>query len=263
MLEPKTEKELTAIRAGGKILADIVAEVARIAAPGATTGELEELALKRMDEAGGQPAFKGYSGSSGAKPFPTALCTSLNSEVVHGPALPARELKDGDLLKIDCGLKYQGCFTDMAVTVGIGQVSEEAMRLCQVTREALFQGVDQIREGRWVSDIGKTVDRHVRRNGFSTVKDLVGHGVGRAVHEEPPIPNYLDRRMPPVRLTAGLVLAIEPMVNLGGEAVEWLDDQWTVVTADGSLSAHYEVTVIVLPDGQEIVTPQPEFFAKI
>jgi methionyl aminopeptidase len=263
MLEAKTEQELDAIRAGGEILAGILGELQAIVAPGVTTAELEAHALRRIEEVGGKPAFKGYGGSKDTPPFPTALCCSVNSEVVHGFALPAKELKDGDLISIDCGLQYRGCFTDMAVTVGVGNISEEALNLCRVTREALMLGVKQIRDGAWISDIGKAVDRHVRRAGYATVKDLVGHGVGREVHEEPQIPNFLDRRLPPVRLFRGLVLAIEPMVNLGGEDVDWLDDQWTVVTADGSLSAHYEVTVIVGDTGPEIVTPQPKFFAEL
>ena len=261
MLESKTEKELEYIRAGGKILSRIVGELANLVAPGVGTGDVEALALKLMDEAGGQPAFKGYGGGKGVSPFPTAVCASLNHEVVHGPALPSREIKDGDLIKIDVGLKYQGYFTDMAVTVGAGNIDPKAIELSRVTREALILGVNQIRDGAWVSDIGKAVDRHVRKNGFSTVKDLVGHGVGRAVHEDPQIPNFLDRRATPVRLFSGLVLAIEPMVNLGGEAVKWGSDGWTVTTADNSLSAHFEMTVIVGQNGPEIVTPLPSFFA--
>ena len=260
MLEAKTEKEIKAIRAGGKILSRIVRELANLVAPGVGTGDLEALALKLMDEAGGQPSFKGYGGGQGVSPFPTAICTSLNNEVVHGPALPSREIQDGDLVKIDVGLKYQGCFTDMAVTVGAGNVDSKAIKLARITREALVLGVEQIRDGAWVSDIGKAVDRHVRKNGFSTVKDLVGHGVGRAVHEDPQIPNFLDRRATPIRLFSGLVLAIEPMVNLGGEAIGWETDGWTVTTADGSLSAHFEMTVIVGQNGPEIVTPLPDVY---
>ncbi|MBN1585245.1 type I methionyl aminopeptidase [Candidatus Uhrbacteria bacterium] len=261
MLEAKTEKELEAIREGGRILSQIIGELAKAVRPGIGTGELERMALDMMSEAGGQPSFKGYGGSRKVKPFPTAICASLNHEVVHGFSLPSKTVRDGDLLKIDAGLRYRGCYTDMAVTVGAGKVGAREIELARVTREALILGVEQVRHGAWVSDIGKAIDRHVRRHGFSTVKDLVGHGVGRAVHEDPQIPNYLDRRSAPIRLFRNLVLAIEPMVNMGGEEVNCENDGWTVTTADRSLSAHFEMTVIVGQDGPEIVTPLPDFFA--
>jgi len=255
MIHLKTKQEIRLIQAGGRILSDILAELVAMSKPGSNTADIDALAEKLMTRAGGEPAFKGYRGSGGAKPFPTTICASINGEVVHGPARPARELKDGDLFKIDIGLRYKGLYTDMAATVGVGSVSKEAERLRRATKEALLIGLGKVKSGGWISDIGKAVDRYVRRQGYSTVKDLVGHGVGKYVHEEPQIPNYFDAGADPILIEPGMVLAIEPMVNAGEDAVRVLDDGWTVVTADNSLSAHFEATVAVTDDGVEIMTP--------
>jgi len=256
MIDLKNDQEIAVIRAGGKILSDVLAALAAAANPGVTTGELEELAQKMMRAAGGTPSFLGYRTEGSRTAFPTAICSSLNDEVVHGAALPSRPLADGDLLKLDIGLKYRGFFTDTALTVAVGKVSPDRLKLLGATREALNVGLRQVRPGAWVSDIGKAVDRYVKRLGYSTVKDLTGHGVGRAVHEEPPIPNYFDRGLDPVRLETGMVIAIEPMVNAGGDEVRVKRDGWTIVTADGQPSAHFEVTVAVTATGLEILTPQ-------
>ncbi len=256
MIYLKTDKEISVIRQGGRILSDILAELAGLAKPGASTAEIDARAEKLIRQAGGEPAFKGYRGSGGAKPFPGTICASINGEVVHGLAVPGRDLTEGDLFKIDIGLRYQELYTDMAVTVGVGRVSEAAERLRRSTKEALLIGLGKVKSGGWISDIGKAVDKYVRRQGYSTVKDLVGHGVGKYVHEEPQIPNYFDAGAEPVMIERGMVLAIEPMVNAGEEDVRALSDGWTVVTADKSLSAHFEATIAVDSKGRvEIMTP--------
>ncbi len=256
MIYLKTDEEISVIRQGGRILSDILAELVAMSKPGADTAAIDARAEELMRQAGGEPAFKGYRGSGGAKPFPSTICASINDEVVHGLAVPARELQDGDLFKIDIGLRYQELYTDMAVTVPIGRVSKEAERLRRSTKEALLLGLGKVKSGGWISDIGKAVDKYVRRQGYSTVKDLVGHGVGKYVHEEPQIPNYFDAAAEPIRIEPGMVLAIEPMVNAGGDAVRVLSDGWTVVTVDKSLSAHFEATVAVDSDGRvDIMTP--------
>jgi methionyl aminopeptidase len=251
----KSEAEIAALREGGRILSDILRRIVAMAVPGATTDELEAATLRFMSDAGGEPSFKGYRTSPRQRPFPSALCLSLNSEVVHAPALPRRILKDGDLLKIDVGLRYKGLYTDMATTVAVGRVSRDASELVEATRQALEIGISKAVAGGWISDIGKAIDRHLRRHGYSAVRDLVGHGVGYAVHEEPSIPNYFDRRAEPVEMAPGMVLAIEPMVNFGSWEVATGPDGWTVLTADGSLSAHFEATVAVTEHGTEIITP--------
>ncbi|MDD5251955.1 MAG: type I methionyl aminopeptidase [Patescibacteria group bacterium] len=259
MIRLKTPQEIAILHEGGEILSRILDELLRTAKPGVTTGELEALACRRMAEAGGTPSFKGYRTSGDQRPFPTALCTSLDYEVVHGTALPPRRLKDGQLLKIDVGMRYKGLYTDMAATVPIGTVAQADLELLRATREALMIGIEKAIAGGWVSDIGKAVDKHIRRHGFTTVKAMVGHGVGHAVHEEPQVPNYLDRSFKPVRLAAGMVLALEPMVNFGDDEIGMLPDGWTIVTADGSNSAHFEATIAVTDKGPDILTPIPPF----
>lgn len=258
MIRLKTAEDLAKLRRGGVILSSVLGDLVRAVRPGVDAAELETLALKLFREAGGEPAFKGHhSHRPGVSPFPTALCFSLNSEIVHGAALPGRVARAGDLLKLDIGLRYQGCYTDMAVTVPVGQVSAAALKLARATCQALELALIKVRPGGWLADIGRTIDKQVTRLGYSTVKDLCGHGVGYGVHEDPSVPNYFDRHAEPLKLEPGLVIAIEPMVNAGTEDVRELDDGWTYVTADGKLSAHFEVTVAVTEQGMEILTPLP------
>ncbi len=257
-MKPYSTEEIDAIREGGRILSGILTELVDMAKPGMTTGELDAYAERRMRESGGEPSFKGYKTDPSVPPFPSVVCTSINNEIVHAPASPSRSIKDGDILKLDIGLRYKGLCTDMAVTVGVGTISDEAKKLISVTKESMLLGVGKAVAGGWISDIGKAVDKYVRRNGFATVKDLVGHGVGRHVHEDPRIPNYFDPELDPVRIIPGMVLAIEPMVNVGRDAVRVLGDQWTVATADGSIAAHFEVTLAVTEQGTEILTPVPK-----
>lgn len=253
----KTPEEIEIMRQGGAILSRVLNDVAARAVPGATTGELDELAEHLMREAGGEPSFKGYKTRSAKSAFPSSLCTSINDEVVHAPATPNRTLKEGDIIGLDIGVRYKGYCTDMAVTVGVGKVSREAKKLLSVTRDALLRGVAAVKPGNFVSDIGKAVQAYVEKNGYSVVRDLVGHGVGQGVHEEPPVPNYFDKHLKPVELRPGLVIAIEPMVNAGDCEVRTLGDGWTIISSDCSLSAHFEVTVVVTENGYEILTPLP------
>jgi methionyl aminopeptidase len=212
-----------------------------------TTAELDEVAEKMITDAGAIPAFKGYHG------YPATICSSINEEVIHGIPSGQRVLREGDILSIDCGASLEGYFGDSAITLPVGQVSEEAARLLTVTEEALFKAIDVARPGGRVSDIGHAVQRHVEAYGFSVVREFVGHGIGQKMHEEPQVPNYGEAGRGP-RLAEGMVLAIEPMVNAGKPAVKVLSDGWTAVTRDKSLSAHFEHTVAITASGAWILT---------
>jgi len=254
MIIYKSREEIAIIREGGRRLAAILAVVAAAAKPGATTGELENYALSLIDQAGGRPSFKGYKSGRKGELFPTALCTSLNSEVVHAPALPERTLREGDIIGIDVGLEYKGYFTDMAVTVGVGKISKEASRLVDVTRESLRLAIKEVKPGNTVNDIGRAVEAYVRKNGFAVVRELVGHGVGKKVHEEPQVPNFVFHDSLDIELREGMVIAIEPMVNVGRFEIAYKNDPFTLATKDGSLSAHFEHTVAVTEKGCEVMT---------
>jgi methionyl aminopeptidase len=215
-------------------------------APGVTTGDLDAEAERLVRERGAEPAFKGYRG------YPATLCASVNEQVVHG--IPsARKLVNGDIVSLDMGVKLNGFFGDSAITVPVGEVSEDVLRLLQVTHEALDKGIEQVHVGGRISDIGHAIQHHVEAHGFSVVREFVGHGIGASLHEEPQIANYGPAGRGP-RLAAGMVLAIEPMVNIGDPSVRVLADGWTAVTRDSSLSAHFEHTVVVTGDGCEILT---------
>jgi len=246
----RSREEIEKIRAAAQIVAMTLREVGRAVRPGVTTAELDQLAESFIRDHGGRPAFKGYRG------FPASICPSLNEEVVHGLPGP-RELREGDLVGVDVGVELQGFYGDAALTFPVGTVSDEAVKLLQVTRESLMLGIAQARAGNRVGDISHAVQSYVERNGFSVVKALVGHGIGREMHEEPAVPNFGPPGRGP-RLMAGLVLAIEPMVNVGGHEVVTRSDGWTVATKDGSLSAHFEHTVAVGADGPEILSVLPD-----
>lgn len=264
----KTSEEIKILRQGGEILARILRELTKRAQAGVTTAQLDELAEKLIRQAGGEPSFKGFSEKK-SPPFPSAICASINDEIVHAPATPARVLKDGDLLKIDIGMKWpsevksdsplaekvrRGLYTDMAVTVGVGGVSKKAKNLIAVTREALLVGFKKVRTGAKVSDIGKAVQKFVESKSFSVVRDLTGHGVGYKVHEPPSIPNFWQEGMENCELKEGMVICIEPMVNDGACQIKFAPDNWTVLTSDCSLSAHFEHTIVVTKRGGEILT---------
>lgn len=251
-----TQEEIAKLREGGALLSAILGELCAMAKPGVSTADLDRHAEKRMRDAGGEPSFKGYK-AGGPTPFNGTVCTSINDEVVHAPPHPGRVLKDGDIISLDIGLRYKGLCTDMAVSLPIGKVSDKALKLIRVTKEALLAGVDAVRPGRPIRDIGKTIQPIVERAGFGVVRALVGHGVGRHVHEEPSVPNYDDPDMPKVIMKEGMVLAIEPMVTQGSWEVDLAPDDWTFATEDGGLAAHWELTLAVTADGYEILTPLP------
>jgi len=246
MITAKTKEEIQKLKAGGKILAFILHELALMAKPGASLLDLEKKADQLMKEKNVQPSFKDYKG------YPAILCTSVNHEVVH---CPPRDyfLKSGDILSIDCGLKYQGLYTDSALTVGVGKISASAKKLINTTRDALFLGIKQVKPGNTIGDISCVIQEFVEKKGFSVVKSLVGHGVGYEVHEEPRIPNYGKPKTGPI-LREGMVICIEPMVNIGKSEVEFAKNGWRVTTRDASLSAHFEHTIAVTKNGSEILT---------
>jgi methionyl aminopeptidase len=242
----KSPQEIELMRRGGRILADVLNRLEDALRPGITTAELDRIAEDAITSAGARPSFKGYRG------FPASICTSPNQVIVHG--IPDDTVVgDGEIISVDVGVLYEGLHVDSAWTFPVGEVRPEVARLLRVTVEALEAGIAQIAPGRRIGDIGHAIQQVAESAGFSVVREYVGHGVGRALHEQPQIPNY----GPPGRrelLGAGMVLAIEPMVNSGGAGTRALDDGWTVVTADGSLSAHFEHTVAVVPEGHEVLT---------
>lgn len=249
----KTKDEIGRLRESGKRLAGVLATVIASVKPGMTTWDIDMLAEASIREQGGIPVFKGYGAGSG-RPFPASLCTSLNDEVVHGIPSKERVIREGDLLKLDIGMRFEGMVTDMARTVAIGEVSPQAKKLMAVTEESLRRGIAELRPGAGVSAYARAVQSFVEANGFSVVRDLVGHGVGRELHEEPQVPNFVARGLYDFAMKKGMTLALEPMVNAGGFSVKIAPDNWTFVTSDGSLSAHFEDTVVIGENGAEVVT---------
>jgi len=243
----KTPAEIARMRAACDVVREVLDDLVRAAVPGVSTAELDRLARARTRERRAAPAFLGYHG------FPAALCVSLNDEVVHGIPSPARLLAEGDVVGLDYGVVLDGWYGDAARTVAVGSVSAAAARLLDVGREALARAVAAVRPGATTGDLGAAVQRYVESEGCSVVRDFVGHGIGRRLHELPHLPNF-GTPGAGAKLVPGMVIAIEPMVNAGGAEVSQLDDGWTAVTADGSLSAHFEHTVAVTENGPEILT---------
>lgn len=254
MILIKTKEEIETMAEGGHILGQILDTLGKEIKPGTTTGQLEDLAEKLIAGYSGRPSFKNYRNRQDEPAFPTALCTSINDEVVHAPAKPSRLLRSGDIIGIDIGMEYKGYFTDMAKTFAVGSIQKDAERLLKITISALERGIKMVKPGNYVSDISRAIQSFVEKNGFSAVRALVGHGVGKYVHEPPAIPNYVMSHQPKIKLEEGMTIAIEPMVNIGTYQVDTLDDEWTVVTADGKLSAHFEHTVAVTDKGYRILT---------
>jgi len=252
----KTQKEIEIMAIGGKILSEILNEVITKVKPGVGTLELDKLAEELIRKRGGFPAFKNYKSSADQQPFSSTLCTSINEEVVHGSATPDRILKEGDIIGLDIGMQYQGYFTDMAATVGVGNIDKEAKRLIDVTKGALNLAIDQVKEGNHLSDIAQAIQNHAEKNGFSVVRELVGHGVGKEVHEEPNVPNYVTQESKLIELKKGMTIAIEPMINAGDWQVDLLEDGWTFVTADRKLSAHFEHTIAIDHEGKTRIITQ-------
>jgi methionyl aminopeptidase len=246
LIERKSPAEVDSMRRGGAMLARILNRVARQVAPGVTTRDLDRMAREWIFEAGARPAFLGYEN------YPNTLCTSINEQVVHG--IPSRrELVEGDIVSIDCGLFRDGFFSDMAITVPVGVVSREALDLIETTRRSLELAIEVSRPNNRIGDIGAAVQEHAEARGYGVVQDYTGHGIGRRLHEPPKIPN-IGKRGVGARLLTGMVLAIEPMVNIGTWETEVLEDDWTVVTADGSLSCHFEHTLAITDSGPLVLT---------
>ena len=254
----KTPDEIVKLREGGALLSRTLAEIRSACVAGAHTKDLDAIARKRFSEAGGEPSFLGYKIDKQGTPFPGAVCISINDEVVHGLPIPDRVIKDGDVVGLDIGVWYKGLCTDMATTVIVGETDEKTKDLVASTREALRIGIETIKAGGFIHDIGNAIEDFIKPKGYGIVKDLVGHGVGHAVHEAPQVPNYRERRAPQIKLQEGMVLAIEPMITLGDWRVYMKDDEWTIATVDGSTCAHFELTVAVTKDGHELLTPWPD-----
>ena len=250
----KTKEEIEILREGGKRLAFILAEVGKASVPGASTLDLDNLARKLTEEGGDKPAFLNYKPAGMKRPFPAALCVSINDAIVHGiPNENPQILKDGDVVSLDMGLNHKGLFTDSAITVAVGNVDEAGKRLIEDTKRALYEGIQAVKEGKHVRDISYAIERYVRPLHLGIVEELCGHGVGHKVHEDPFIPNFcLEEKGE--KLKAGMVLAIEPMLNEGTKHIALDADGWTYRTADGRRSAHFEHTIVVTKDGAEILT---------
>ncbi|MDO8676157.1 MAG: type I methionyl aminopeptidase [Candidatus Azambacteria bacterium] len=253
MITIKTKEEIEVLKQGGKILAEVLRELAKLAKPGVSTGFLNEKAKELVLSYGAKPAFEGYRPSFSKKPYPAAICISLNEVVVHGLPSDSVILKEGDILKLDFGVTYEKLITDAAITIGIGKMTDEKTKLINATKRALELAIEEIKSGNHIGDIGFVVEQYIKSQGLSVVRDLVGHGVGYKVHEEPNIPNYGKRGEGPI-LKSGMVLAIEPIVTVGSGQVRLGKDGFGYETIDGSLSAHFEHTVAVTEDGSDILT---------
>ena len=243
----KSAREIELMREAGRLLSEVHDELAAFVKPGISTKDIDKLGEKLIRERGCIPNFLNYNG------YPASICVSVNDEVVHGIPNKHRILQDGDIVSLDAGLIYRGYHSDAARTHAVGLISAEAQKLIDVTRESFFEGIKYAREGNYLFDISAAIGRYAEKFGYGVVRDLCGHGIGTKLHESPEIPNYeMNRRG--MKLKAGMTLAIEPMINMGSWKVDWLDDEWTVVTRDHSLSAHYENTVLVTKDGPKILS---------
>ena len=251
----KTPEEIEILRAGGKRLAFILAELTKAAKPGVSTLELDNLARQLVEEGGDKSAFLNYKPAGAKRPYPASLCVSINDEIVHGiPNETPKILKEGDIVSLDMGLIHKGMFTDSAVTIGVGKVDEAGQKLMEVTKESLMQGIKAVREGAYVRDISYAIEKYVRPKRYGIVEELCGHGVGYKVHEDPYVPNYCIDGNKGEKLKAGMVIAIEPMLNEGNKHITLDADGYTYRTRDGKRSAHFEHTVVVTKNGAEILT---------
>jgi len=246
MITIKTAEDIKKLKAGGRILSLVLDDLSQMAKPGVSLLDLEKRAEKLIQQKGAKPAFKGYQG------YPAILCTSVNEEVVHCPPT-SRKLKTGDILSIDCGVQYQGLYTDSARTIAIGSINDAARNLLNITATSLHLAMHYIKEGNTIGDIGAAIQEYVEFHDLFVVKSLVGHGVGYKVHEDPKIPNYGKAKTGPL-LKAGMVICVEPMVNIGTSEIKFHTDGWRVTTKDKSLSAHFEHTILVKENGAEIIT---------
>lgn len=257
----KSPEDIKNLEENGKRIGEILQQLGNFCRPGISTLEVDKMAEKLIRKSGGAPAFKNYKTHAADIPFPATICASINDELVHG--IPRKEtvLQDGDIFSIDIGMQWparRGVYSDTAITVPIGNISEKTKQLLEVTKKALEIGIEKAIPGNSVASIGKAIESFVRSAGkFGVVRDLVGHGVGHAIHEEPSVPNYYDKRLESIKLSPGMVIAIEPMISLGAWQIKTLPDGWTIAMADGSLSAHFEHTVIITENGNIVATRRP------
>lgn len=261
----KTKNEIKVLAEGGEILGQILSNLIKMCFVGVSTFTIDQAAEEMIISAGGRPSFKNYQSRPSDKPFPASICSSLNDEIVHGIPNKEIKLKNGDIYSIDIGMewpfakKQRGLFTDTAVTLVIGKVPKKTRQLLAVTAEALEAGINAIKPGVSVAQIGRAIEQYTAKQGkYGIIRDLSGHGVGHEVHEDPWIPNYYDRRLESQILKPGMVLALEPMITLGGFEIVVAKDGWTIVTADKSLCAHFEHTVVVTETGNQVLTRRPE-----
>ena len=243
----KTPSEIELMREAGRILAEVHNELGKIIEPGITTLEIDKMGEKLIRSYGCEPSFLNYQG------YPASICVSVNEEVVHGIPSAKRILKEGDIVSLDAGVIYKGYHSDAARTYGVGQITKEATQLIEVTKQCFFEGIKFAKPGNHLHDISNAIMDYATRFGYGVVRDLTGHGIGSHLHEDPDIPNFRQKKRGP-QLVPGMTLAIEPMINAGTYRVSWLDDDWTVVTNDGKLSAHYENTVLITEEGCEILS---------
>lgn len=243
----KSDKEIELMRESGRILAKVLDVLVAYVKPGISTLDIDKKCHEVISSYGCIPSFLNYNG------FPASICVSVNDEVVHGIPSKANILREGDIVSLDCGVIYEGYHSDAARTIPVGEISKEAKTLIEITRQSFYEGIKFAQKGRHLHDISEAIQKYVESFGFSVVRDLVGHGIGRNLHEEPQIPNFKQRNRGP-KLSPGMTLAIEPMVNMGRYDVYWMDDDWTVVTEDGTLSAHYENTILITDGEPEILT---------
>ena len=243
----KSPAEITLMRESCRLISEVFAELEKMIEPGITTKDIDREGERLIREKGCTPNFLNYNG------YPASICVSVNDEVVHGIPNKHRKLKEGDIVSLDGGLIYRGYHSDMARTIPVGYITSDARKLIDVTKQAFFEGITVARAGNHLYDISEAIDDYVTPFGYGIVKDLVGHGIGTRIHEDPQIPNFKQKKRG-IRLEPGMTLAIEPMINMGGWEVTWLDDDWTVVTKDGSLSAHYENTILITDGEPEILT---------
>ncbi len=246
----KSQREIELMKEAGRILAITHEEIKKIIRPGISTYDIDKRGEEVIRSFGCIPSFLNYNG------YPASICTSVNDEVVHGIPSKKRILQEGDIISLDAGVIYKGYHSDSARTYPVGEVSEKAEKLMKATKESFFEALKVCREGNYVNDISKAVFDYITARGYSAVRDLVGHGVGANLHEAPEVPNFTRNRKGP-KLKAGMTIAVEPMINIGTYEVEWLDDDWTVVTADGELSAHYENTILIT-EGDPVILSQAE-----
>lgn len=246
----KSEREIELMAEAGKILERVHNELEKALRPGMSTKDIDTLGEEIIRSYGCIPSFLNYNG------YPASICVSVNNEVVHGIPSKKRVIQEGDIVSLDAGVIYKGYHSDAARTHGVGEISKEAKQLIEVTRQSFFEGIKYAKAGNHLNDISAAVQAYAEEFGYGVVRDLVGHGIGEHLHEDPEVPNFARRRKG-IRLQAGMTLAVEPMINVGRPGVRWLDDEWTVVTEDGSLSAHYENTILVGEDGPEILSLLP------